>query len=922
MDSRYPQISFVNKNMSNINLSEKIQEIKDKGFLYIGKGNTFLANGLFAGIHLSEATGEYYSGNGLVGNYSERHYFVPKDSHIVGLNPDKVKLLNQISYKENLYPDIKGYVCLGPGKTFYTGGIYFNGLFLYANNLSGPRVERDDLNGGTDYLIYYVKEGHSLIQQNIEIVNKLNNMNNNQELVIDEDLEKEYKNLREMGYLLIGRNPVPGSASSRGGHIKQNGDIIFSSEIRVGQMNFAIRDSDIIIKNIDTVRKLNPDEDVPDKIQNKIPLWLKNFKEFEQLIKREKDFIHIGWFENINFIEKDVYLAITLPWGYTQSRLMRENSFPEIENSIWAMIHIDEIETIVANIEIIKELNPELDLDFLNNDSNIPNFPFVTPYVPEQNIIDICINDFVYLGKANEIEYHSRFLGFYSEHLEDLKIDIISGRNQYEVCLDKLHGDTHVFAKRESAIARHFHKKNAEFFKQDDYPVIPNNRYINIGKGSLQRDKQIIPHCYILDIENPEKGWNYAEKVPTCGTNLVYAVPKDSDFAKRFEIISTQITQKTINVNPLLHILSFNGVPVNSKEELISHIEPLVLDQSKIQEIAGQIWVSLEYNNPELLVADLAETEPMVAAVIDFHQRPQTAEVSVVTPATGNSPIATMITRAAAGALLSGGLSNHFEFTENGGIRIIQNNPPTLDQANEMILRSMQIKHTGESLDNFSSWALGALIDECQRFFGDDFDMDAMTENTKRAYNTMVTALGVYRKFGNNRFKLSYTHHKEAFYSKLSDEETNWVLQLSEDMGLNALQQRKVISYVRRYGKDSLEETMPETSEELIERLDVKAVNKNYIFLYEGKWHQFRGPFDRIPASARPIINADNLCRCDTSPESPEKLDIWKSEGFIPDPARGREAARVNAEILPVIPPDTDEDTVEYSSSPSDFGGF
>ena len=334
-------------------------------------------------------------------------------------------------------------------------------------------------------------------------------------------------------------------------------------------------------------------------------------------------------------------------------------------------------------------------------------------------------------------------------------------------------------------------------------------------------------------------------------------------------------------------------------ENLCSH---LISKPENLTPLTDCLWRALEYDDPESRIQDWASKEP-VLLMVDFIPDKSEAAVLIPTIAESSKTIGEIITTAAAGVLLRGGLSNHFSYTEDGRLVINPASPPSLEQACEILRRTLEVRETGQKLDNYSAWTLGMLMDECERFFGDDFDPSLVMEATGRCYNTAITSLKVYRELWANRRNLSFTHHKEALYAKVSPEDTTFILDTADRLRLSVAQQRKLTSFVRIYGSSSFAEDPPDDAEALMERLEVKSVNKNYLFFLrsENKWFKYRGPFEHIPNGASPIINADTRAMLDASGQPTEMAD-WKPVGVEIPYTRGHSAVieAHRAEALPV----------------------
>lgn len=374
---------------------------------------------------------------------------------------------------------------------------------------------------------------------------------------------------------------------------------------------------------------------------------------------------------------------------------------------------------------------------------------------------------------------------------------------------------------------------------------------------------------------------------PLDETNMA-APPPPAPPAPPVAVASTQAAPAASGVfaavaTPRRWNITIHGAPISTPEELLAVITPLAMGSgTRVTQAADILWRAQDAVSAEDAIEELIDSEPVIMGIVDYIPAPQPTAVALIAeapedtedpnrtlriPAIPGARVADQIVRATAGVLLSGGMSDHFLFTETG-IAINTENPPELEDGYEMIRRTLTIRETGDKLENFSSWTLGALLDELERFYGERFDMSAAIAQADRAYNTAITTLNVYRAYGaNRRAGLSFTHHKEVHYANLAPEDPElaaeqkaWILDESERRGLVVSQQRKLVSYVRTYGevgRQALIGDMPEDAHGLMERLETRSVNRNFMFMLQGSWYEYRGPFEHIPNGANPILNAD-----------------------------------------------------------------
>ena len=375
-------------------------------------------------------------------------------------------------------------------------------------------------------------------------------------------------------------------------------------------------------------------------------------------------------------------------------------------------------------------------------------------------------------------------------------------------------------------------------------------------------------------------------------------------------------------LGPRLWTLLLNGTPVASQEELVELVKPLASMEDRASSIAEALWKSLHARDPEASIAELALYEP-VMLMVEFEPLATVAQTIVPAVVQSDKDVSTIIVAAAAGVLLRGGLSDHFQYEESGRLVINPDNPPTLEQSLEMLRRTLEMKETSDKLENYSAWTLGMLGDQFESLHGDAYDPSLVMEATGKSYNTYITALTVYRARWADRRHLSFTHHKEVHYAKIDSEESKlWLLDTSEKLRLSVAQQRKLISFVRIYGHEQLdaeinEDTVPE---DLMERLEVKSVNRNFLFYLrsEQRWFEYRGPFEHIPNGAHPILNTDTKCMLSRD-GTPEKLQTWVPVGIeVPRP-RGHAArnARMAAETMQAEMAEVEATQVPEASPPT-----
>ncbi|MCB1131297.1 MAG: hypothetical protein KDN05_09215, partial [Verrucomicrobiae bacterium] len=352
-------------------------------------------------------------------------------------------------------------------------------------------------------------------------------------------------------------------------------------------------------------------------------------------------------------------------------------------------------------------------------------------------------------------------------------------------------------------------------------------------------------------------------------SNLFFAVRRSSEYGRRLIALygdpeqqaPAELPPADDAARPQRWMLSFQGAPVNTVDEFTAAVAPFV--EGDPSAFTRPIWLSLfDEADPNDLAATMINDFPVLAALVDFEHVAEQSSEEVMRVAESDRPVHEIIASVAAGTMLRGGMSDHFSYTEDGLLVINGSNPPTLDQAYEMLQRTMDIKRTAGSLESYSGWTLGMLGSQMQEFFGENFSPDIVLGQTSRAYNTYITAVNVFRECWNVRGNypgLTFTHFKEVHYSTLAPEDKEFVLSESQRLGLSVAEQRKVKTFVRVYGSEGLKEDPITDLEDLRRRTETRAVNKRYLFYLrsENRWYEYKGPFEHIPNGASPILNAD-----------------------------------------------------------------
>ena len=145
-------------------------------------------------------------------------------------------------------------------------------------------------------------------------------------------------------------------------------------------------------------------------------------------------------------------------------------------------------------------------------------------------------------------------------------------------------------------------------------------------------------------------------------------------------------------------------------------------------------------------------------------------------------------------------ISEHFVIREGGQATLRMDNPPSLEQAYKVIDRIFVARDVTEKIDDYSTWLLGSITSELENHFGNQFDVSQVIEVSDKAYNTIVTAVSVFKEYNGRKFNLSFSHHKEAFYSKIEKADKDLILKKAEEIGLSAKNVRSLASICKKLG--------------------------------------------------------------------------------------------------------------------------
>lgn len=342
---------------------------------------------------------------------------------------------------------------------------------------------------------------------------------------------------------------------------------------------------------------------------------------------------------------------------------------------------------------------------------------------------------------------------------------------------------------------------------------------------------------------------------------------------------------KTQQTNTMKWILSINGIVIQTEEELAIQVKPMVNEEELWYLTEAIFALTQNDEHPQDALTKITKEHPGLRSCLGFAEAPKSTPGAVSVLSERTTPLDLQIAETAVTGLLSG-MEESFRIDESTGfLRVVDQSPPTLDEATSLLERLLTLNSSAERLGEFGNWQLGALLDIFDERFGEDsFSIESFQDMAGAAYATVITALGTYRTFRSGRYQLSFTHHKEAHYCKLPDDDEartqmHRIMRISEYFQLSCAEQRKLISFHKAYGIENLEPDLdteseytdaeideirsetPDailTREDLVDRVNVKDPRRTFMFTLEGRRYRIKGTLDAIPNGASSIIDTNS----------------------------------------------------------------
>lgn len=269
----------------------------------------------------------------------------------------------------------------------------------------------------------------------------------------------------------------------------------------------------------------------------------------------------------------------------------------------------------------------------------------------------------------------------------------------------------------------------------------------------------------------------YFDEVPLDESEIAYISEEYS--------VPYDIAQELINAYKIgkpISEMAYSGIlrqRVKTFISLLSKKDPLAIDESKFAEAADISLVRIPEAHQELP----EESEPVVWDDVSTEKATQ---------------VATMM------QIVTDPISEFFTIREGGQATLRADNPPTLPQAYQVIDRIFVARDLTNKIDDYSTWLLGSITAELENYFGSQFEISQVGEISEKAYNTIVTAVGVFKEYNGNKYALSFSHHKEAFYSKIPKEDKHTILAKAEAIQLSAKDVRSLASLSKKIGMESI----------------------------------------------------------------------------------------------------------------------
>jgi hypothetical protein len=184
---------------------------------------------------------------------------------------------------------------------------------------------------------------------------------------------------------------------------------------------------------------------------------------------------------------------------------------------------------------------------------------------------------------------------------------------------------------------------------------------------------------------------------------------------------------------------------------------------------------------------------------------------------------------------------NCFIISDDGCCRINPDKPPSIEHSLVVVTNVLKLKDLGDAVEDKSSWMLGSIIAALEDYHGENFAVSQVCDTTTKAYNTVVTAVGVFKAFKQKRYKLSFSSHKEAHYAKIPDAHKRLILHKAETFKIGPKSIRALCSIAKTMEDDTTIRNIRSQKQALDLIAVYKKAKATYFIYDEGEWTWMEG---------------------------------------------------------------------------------
>lgn len=195
-----------------------------------------------------------------------------------------------------------------------------------------------------------------------------------------------------------------------------------------------------------------------------------------------------------------------------------------------------------------------------------------------------------------------------------------------------------------------------------------------------------------------------------------------------------------------------------------------------------------------------------------------------------------------------------FIISGDGCCRINPDKPPSIEHSLMVVSNVLKLKDLSTAIDDKSSWMLGSIISSLEDFHGEEFSVSQVCDSTAKAYNTVVTAVGVFKAFERKRYELSFSSHKEAHYAKIPDAHKRLILHKAETYKVGPKSIRALCSIAKTMEDDTVIRNIRSQKQALDLIAAYKEAKVTYIVYEEGEWTRVNGLAGE-PPEGKIVIN-------------------------------------------------------------------